>query len=90
MTPPTGGRSHEGPRRLSVQGSAVPDESVMEPTVRLLRVRGIPVGVHWSWLLIFTIVVWSLVQALFPASYPGLSGTAYLAMSTGATVLLFA
>ncbi len=62
----------------------------MEPTVRLLRVRGIPIGVHWSWLLIFIIVVWSLVQALFPASYPGLSGTAYLAMGTAAAVLLFA
>lgn len=62
----------------------------MESTFRLLRVRGIPIGAHWSWLLVFAIVVWSLVQALFPATYPGLNGSSYLVMGAAAASLLFA
>jgi hypothetical protein len=41
----------------------------MESTFTLVRVRGIPIGVHWSWLFVFAIVVWSLATALFPATY---------------------
>ena len=33
----------------------------------ILRVRGIPIGAHWTWLLVFALVVWSLGTALFPA-----------------------
>jgi len=47
----------------------------MESNLTLLKVRGIPVGITWSWLLVFGLVVWSLSQALFPSTYPGFSGT---------------
>jgi Zn-dependent protease len=43
----------------------------MTSSFTILRVRGIPIGVHWSWLLIFAIFVWSLTTLLFPAAYPG-------------------
>ncbi len=62
----------------------------MESSVTLLRVRGIPVGVHWSWLFIFALVVWSLATALFPATYPGLDGSSYLAMGLVSAGLFFA
>ncbi len=63
---------------------------MMESTFTLLRVRGIPIGVHWSWLFIFAIVVWSLGSALFPATYPNLDGSTYLVMALAAAVIFFA
>lgn len=62
----------------------------MESSFTVMRVRGIPIGAHWSWLLVFGLVVWSLAAALFPATYPGLSDTAYLVMAVVAAVVFFA
>ncbi len=62
----------------------------MESSFTVLRVRGIPIGAHWSWLLVAGLVVWSLSQSLFPASYPGLSEATYLAMGVVAGLLFFA
>lgn len=62
----------------------------MKSSVRLFTVKGIPVGVNWTWLFVFLLVVWSLATALFPASYAGLSGSTYLVMAAVAAVLLFA
>ena len=60
-----------------------------ESSFTILRVRGIPIGVHWTWLLVFAIVVWSLGTVLFPATYPGLDGATYLAMAVAAALLFF-
>ncbi len=62
---------------------------MMESTFTLLRVRGIPIGVHWSWLLVFAIVVWSLATALFPVTYPGLDGSTYLVMAAVSAAVFF-
>ena len=62
----------------------------MEPTFRLLRVRGIPVGAHWTWVLAFGIVAWTLAASVFPSAYPGLDGRDHLLMALAAAVLLFA
>ncbi|MEW6473807.1 MAG: site-2 protease family protein [Actinomycetota bacterium] len=61
----------------------------MESTFTLFKVRGIAIGLNWSWLLIFALVVWSLAQALFPATYPGLGGTTYLFMALVAAAAFF-
>lgn len=61
----------------------------MESTFTLFKVRGIAIGLNWSWLLVFALVVWSLAQALFPATYPGLGGTTYLFMALVAAVAFF-
>ncbi|HEX2064400.1 MAG TPA: site-2 protease family protein, partial [Acidimicrobiales bacterium] len=61
----------------------------LESSITFLRVRGIPIGAHWSWLLVFALVVWSLGTALFPATYPGLTGGTYLVMALVAAALLF-
>ena len=63
---------------------------MMESSFTILRLRGIPIGAHWSWLFIFTIVFWSLATALFPSTYPGLDGSTYLVMGVAAAVLFFA
>jgi Zn-dependent protease len=62
---------------------------VLSGTVRLFRVRGIPVGINWSWLLVFVLVFWSLAAVLFPAAYPDLSVASYVPMAAAATVLFF-
>jgi PDZ domain-containing secreted protein/Zn-dependent protease/CBS domain-containing protein len=61
----------------------------MQSTFTIARIRGIPIGVNWSWLFVFALVVWSLTTNLFPQTYPGLSGTTYVAMGLIAAVLFF-
>ncbi|HXF71212.1 MAG TPA: CBS domain-containing protein [Actinomycetota bacterium] len=61
----------------------------MGSSIRLFRVRGVEIGVHWSWLLIFALIAWSLGSALFPATHPGLAARTYLAMGVVAAVLFF-
>ncbi|HEU4481104.1 MAG TPA: site-2 protease family protein, partial [Actinomycetota bacterium] len=61
----------------------------MTSTFTFIRVRGIPIGAHWTWLFVFGLVVWSLTSSLFPGAYPGLADGTYLAMGVAAGVLFF-
>jgi PDZ domain-containing secreted protein/Zn-dependent protease/predicted transcriptional regulator len=61
----------------------------MESSFTFLRVRGIPIGAHWSWLLVAGLFVWSLSTALFPLTHPGLGTATYVAMAVVAAVLFF-
>ena len=58
--------------------------------VVVFRVRGVPIRVGWSWLVIVGLVYWSLAVVLFPTSYPDLATWVHLTMAAVATVLLFA
>jgi PDZ domain-containing secreted protein/Zn-dependent protease/CBS domain-containing protein len=62
----------------------------MESTFTIARIRGIPIGVNWSWLFVFALVVWSLTTTLFPQTYPGLSQTTYVLMGVIAAAVFFA
>jgi Zn-dependent protease/CBS domain-containing protein len=55
----------------------------------VLRIRGVPVSVGWSWFLILLLVFWSLADSFFPATYPGLGLIAYLLMAAVATLFFF-
>lgn len=59
-------------------------------TMRLFRVAGIDVEAHWSWAFIVALFVWSLADAVFPDTNPGLSHTTYALMGAAAALLLFA
>src|SRR4051794_21485183 len=61
----------------------------MRSSFTVLKVRGIPIGIHWNWLFVFAIVVWSLATSLFPATYPGLDGSTYVVMALAAALLFF-
>jgi Zn-dependent protease len=61
----------------------------MNSTVRLGRVAGIEIDIHWSWLLVVALIVWSLSQGVFPHTNPGLSDSAYLAMAAIAALGFF-
>ncbi|HXF97139.1 MAG TPA: site-2 protease family protein [Gaiellaceae bacterium] len=62
----------------------------MESTFRLGRVAGVEIGLNWSWLVVFALIVWSLTAGVFPDQNPGLADSTYLAMGVVAAVLFFA
>ena len=61
----------------------------MGTSLRLGRIAGIEVGVNWSWLVIFALLVWTLATGIFPSTNPGLSDGVHLAMALVATILFF-
>jgi Zn-dependent protease len=61
----------------------------MTSSLELGRVAGIRIGIHWSWLVVFALIVWSLASAVFPAQNEGLSDGTYIAMGIVAAVLFF-
>jgi Zn-dependent protease/predicted transcriptional regulator len=58
-------------------------------SLRLGSVRGIEIGVHYSWLIAAVLVTWSLAQGWFPTDYPGWSTAGYYVAGAVAAVLLF-
>ena len=62
----------------------------MTPSIRIGRIAGVEVGVNWSWLAVFALLVWSLTVGVFPDQNPGLSRGAYVGMGIVATLLFFA
>ena len=54
------------------------------------RIAGIRIAIHWSWLVVFVLITWSLADSVFPDQNPGLSDSTYVAMAVSAAVLFFA
>jgi PDZ domain-containing secreted protein/Zn-dependent protease/predicted transcriptional regulator len=54
-----------------------------------LRIRGIPIGAHWSWLLVFAFVVSSLAGTVLPQRFPGLGAGLYVAVAAAGALLFF-
>ncbi|MEA2900405.1 MAG: hypothetical protein QOH36_292 [Actinomycetota bacterium] len=61
----------------------------MKPTLRLLRLRGIPVDAHWTWPVAFAVVAWTLAASVFPSAYPEVGGLGHVVMAIVATGILF-
>lgn len=61
----------------------------MENSVKLGRIWGIPVGLHWSMFLVFGLVTWSLAMGYFPDEYPMLSAPVYWLLGLITSVLFF-
>jgi Zn-dependent protease/CBS domain-containing protein len=59
----------------------------MKQTLQMGRVAGIPVGVHWSVLVIMVLLVQGLATAVLPASAPGQPQWAYWSAAVAASVL---
>ena len=62
----------------------------MKSSVKLGRIAGVEIGANWSWPIAFALIVWLLAAAVFPASTPGQSDGAYVAMAVAAAVVFFA
>jgi Zn-dependent protease/CBS domain-containing protein len=57
--------------------------------VQIARVIGIPIHLHFSWLIIFGLIVWTLSTGYFPARYPDLPASSYWAKGLVASLLFF-
>jgi Zn-dependent protease/CBS domain-containing protein len=62
----------------------------MESTFKLGRIRGIEVGIHYTWLFAFALVTWSLASGFFPANYPGWAPSTYWIVGMVTALALFA
>ncbi len=58
--------------------------------LRVGRIAGVEVRLHWSWAIIAAILTIVLAGRVFPAEVAGLSGGAYVAMGLVTAVLFFA
>ena len=59
-------------------------------SLQVARVFGIPVFVHFSWLLVFALIAWTLATDYFPDRYPELGVSSYWARGLAASLLFFA
>jgi Zn-dependent protease/predicted transcriptional regulator len=62
----------------------------VQDSFTIARVAGIRIGVNWSWILVFALVVWTWATGVFPDTNPGLSDGTYVAMAISGAVLFFA
>ena len=61
----------------------------MTSSIELGRIFGIRIGINWSWLVVFALILWTLASGIFPETNPGLSDGTYLALAIVAAVLFF-
>lgn len=62
----------------------------MQANIRLGRIWNIPIGLNYSWFLIFGLVTWSLAAGFLPSAYPSLSVTLAVALGLLTSILFFA
>lgn len=61
----------------------------MHGSVRIGRVFGISIGLHYSWFIVFGLVVWSLSSGYFPMEHPQWSVSTNWVVGGVTTLLLF-
>jgi Zn-dependent protease/predicted transcriptional regulator len=59
-------------------------------SLRIAKLFGIPIFVHFSWLLVFALIAWTLATGYFPDEYPQLGVVAYWLRGIAASFLFFA
>ena len=62
----------------------------MTSNLKLGKIWGIPIGLHWSWFLIFGLMTWSLATGFFPSEYPEVPALAHWVLGAVTAILLFA
>jgi Zn-dependent protease/predicted transcriptional regulator len=62
---------------------------MLHNSIRLFTIRGIEVGVHYSWLVIFALLTWSLGVYVFPDAVGGLPQIEYWLLGALTTILMF-
>ncbi len=59
-------------------------------SVRLGKIMGIPVRIHYTMWIIFALIAWSLAYGYMPRQYPGLSTATYWTIGIASAIILFA
>lgn len=62
----------------------------MEASVKLGRIRGITIGIHYTWLIVFALLTYSLANDAFPSISPGWTTGQYWIIGAVSSILLFA
>jgi Zn-dependent protease len=61
----------------------------MKNTIKVGKIRGIEIGIHYSWFFIFALLAYSLSTGYFPTSFPAYSKINYWTMGIISSILLF-
>ncbi len=61
----------------------------MEASIRIATIRGIPVGIHYSWFIVFFALSAILALGQYPRTYPDWSETHYWIVAAASVLLLF-
>ena len=60
-----------------------------EHALRIGTIRGIPINIEWTLLVIFWLLTWSLAASGLPTLAPGYGGAAYWLAAVATTALFF-
>jgi Zn-dependent protease len=66
-----------------------PGGGVLGSTITIARVAGIEIGINWTWIGVFALILWTLAGVEFPAAAPDRSAWAYAAMGVAAAACFF-
>lgn len=58
-------------------------------SIQIGRIRGIPIRLHFTLFIVFSLVAWSLATSFMPQYFPGLSSLEYWTMGVAGAILLF-
>jgi Zn-dependent protease/predicted transcriptional regulator len=58
-------------------------------SVQIGRIKGIPIRLHFTLIIVFLLVAWSLATSFMPAFFPKLSALEYWTMGVAGAILLF-
>ena len=58
--------------------------------IPLGRILGIPIGLDYSWFLIFALITWSLASSYYPSEFKNWSPPLYWFMRALTAIMLFA
>lgn len=61
----------------------------MPGSFRLGSIAGIAIGIHYTWLLAFVLISWSLAAGFFPQLFPGFDRATYWTIGVASALLLF-
>jgi Zn-dependent protease/CBS domain-containing protein len=61
----------------------------VESSFTVARIRGIPIGVHYTWAIAVILITWSLAAGYFPSEYRGWARPTYWVVGGAAALLLF-
>jgi Zn-dependent protease/CBS domain-containing protein len=61
----------------------------MNANIKLGKILGIPIGLHFSWFLVFALVIFSLSTGYFPQKYPMQSNGLYVLLAAVTTLGFF-
>jgi Zn-dependent protease/CBS domain-containing protein len=71
------------------QRAATKRPTTLAGSFRLGRIAGIEIGIHYTWILAFVLMSWSLAAGFFPQEYPEWSTGTYWITAIMAALLLF-